>query len=140
MRAVVAAQPAAALAMMRAMSVELGNMARQVVDLKARVAAQRLGSYLLSLVKEPEAAKAEFRLPISKGLLAPWLGCRAENLSRAFSALREYGVETHGSRVMLHDISRLQTYVGPAGDRARAPAEKIFSDAFDFRQRKRKQV
>ena len=108
----VAAQPAAAMAMMRAMSAELGNMTRQVVDLKVRIAAQRLGTYLLSQVKEPTATQAEFRLPVTKGLLAPWLGCRAENLSRAFMSLRAYGVETHGSRVVLHDISRLQAYAG----------------------------
>ena len=102
------AQPAAAMAMMRAMSAELGNMTRQVVDLKVRIAAQRLGTYLLSQVKEPTATQAEFRLPVPKGLLAAWLGCRAENLSRAFMALRAYGVETHGSRVVLHDVSRLQ--------------------------------
>ena len=112
MRQVVAAQPAAAMAMMRAMSAELGNMTRQVVDLKVRIAAQRLGTYLLSQVKEPTATQAQFRLPVPKGLLAPWLGCRAENLSRAFMSLRAYGVETHGSRVVLHDIARLQAYAG----------------------------
>ena len=112
MRQVVATQPAAAMAMMRAMSAELANLTRQVVDLKVRVAAQRLGTYLLSQVKEPAATKADFRLPITKGLLAPWLGCRAENLSRAFMALRAYGVETHGSRVLLHDVSRLRAYAG----------------------------
>ena len=53
MRAVVATQPAAAMVMMRAMSAELANMTRQVVDLKVRIAAQRLGTYLLSLVSEP---------------------------------------------------------------------------------------
>jgi CRP-like cAMP-binding protein len=147
MRALVSAQPTAAMAMMRAMSAELAGMTRQVVDLKVRVAAQRLGTYLLTLVGEPSAAAgAEFRLPVSKGLLAPWLGCRAENLSRAFLALRTYGVETHGSRVVLHDISRLRAYVGVAptagpGDGAaptsdavaHQPVEKVFGDAFKLR-------
>lgn len=50
MRAAVTAEPAAAMAMMRAMSAELGAMTRQVVDLKVRIAAQRLGTYLLQLV------------------------------------------------------------------------------------------
>lgn len=148
MREVVTAQPAAAMAMMRAMSAELGNMTRQVVDLKVRVAAQRLGTYLLSQVNEPGAAQADFRLPVTKGLLAPWLGCRAENLSRAFMALRAYGVETHGSRVQLHDVSRLKAYVGLSdavrlGDRTddaggvRQPVEKIFGDAFRLRAPRR---
>jgi CRP/FNR family transcriptional activator FtrB len=147
MRAVVASQPAAAMVMMRAMSAELAKITRQVVDLKVRVAAQRLGTYLLSLVQDPTATQANFRLPVTKGLLAPWLGCRAENLSRAFMALRAYGVETHGSRVLLHDISCLKAYTG-ALDRtglgasvpdARQPVEKIFGDAFMLRPRQRRQ-
>src|SRR6202011_5815748 len=118
----------------------------QVVDLKVRIAAQRLGTYLLSLVAEPNADRAEFRLPVSKGLLAPWLGCRAENLSRAFMSLRAFGVETHGSRVVLHDVSRLRAYAGvrgslnPGGDAVspsdgavHPPIEKIFGDAFKLR-------
>lgn len=134
MRTLVEQQPAAAMAMIRAMSSELTNMTRQVVDLKVRVAAQRLGTYLLSLVSEPAASHADFRLPVSKGLLAPWLGCRAENLSRAFTALRAFGVETHGSRVMLHDISRLRAYAGAREPvRPPAPVEKVFGDAFRLR-------
>jgi CRP-like cAMP-binding protein len=143
MRQVVGTRPAAAMAMMRAMSTELGNMMRQVVDLKVRIAAQRLGTYLLSQVKEPTAERAEFRLPVPKGLLAPWLGCRAENLSRAFMALRSYGVETHGSRVVLHDIARLRGYAGAiqpmqatSDTPARPPVEKEFVDAFRLRARR----
>src|ERR1700722_9464104 len=142
-RAVVTEQPAAAMAMMRAMSAELGAMTRQVFDLKVRIAAQRLGAYLLTLVTEPTATQAEFRLPVNKGLLASWLGGRAENLSRAFLALRAYGVETHGSRVQLHDIARLRAYAGAAlleGDAAsqgvsagRLPVEKVLGDAFRLR-------
>jgi CRP/FNR family transcriptional activator FtrB len=142
MRRVVAAQPAASMAMIRAMSAELGNMTRQVVDLKVRIAAQRLGTYLLSLVKEPGATQAEFRLPVAKGLLAPWLGCRAENLSRAFTALRSYGVETHGSRVVLHDVARLRDYAGAIEPiRTRPPAvEKVFGDAFRLRARQSRDI
>jgi CRP/FNR family transcriptional activator FtrB len=143
MRAAVTAQPAAAMAMMRAMSAELGAMTHQVVELKARIAAQRLATYLLDMVGDPTATKADFRLPVNKGLLASWLGCRAENLSRAFVALRAFGVETHGSRVLLHDIASLSAYAGTAlpdadataqGDAAgRPPVEKILGDAFRLR-------
>ena len=140
-RAVIASRPAVAMAMMRSMSAELANMMRQVVDLKVRIAAQRLGTYLLSQVREPTAAKAEFRLPVSKGLLASWLGCRAENLSRAFLTLRAYGVETHGSRVLLHDVARLLDYAGvvdprPSAGTRRPTVEKIFGDAFLLRPKR----
>jgi CRP/FNR family transcriptional activator FtrB len=138
-REVATAQPAAAMAMMRAISAELGNITRQIVDLKVRVAAQRLGAFLLSQVEELTTNRADFRLPVAKGLLAPWLGCRAENLSRAFMSLRAYGVETHGSRVTLHDIARLKAYIGLSGTArvggvpTREPIEKTFGDAFRLR-------
>jgi CRP/FNR family transcriptional activator FtrB len=140
-RAAVRSRPTTAMALMRAISAEFDSLIRQVVDLKARIAAQRLGTYLLSQLKEPIAATAEFRLPVSKGLLALWLGCRAENLSRAFTTLRAYGVETHGSRVLLHDVGRLRGYAGAilrvqSDGTARQPVEKVFGDAFRLRARR----
>ncbi len=105
--------PALANTLLRSVSREFRTMVRQVRDLKLRTAAQRLGCYLLARVKDGEATHADFRLPFDKGLLAARLGCRQENLSRAFAALRAYGVETHGSRVILHDIPRLKALAVP---------------------------
>ena len=99
--------------LLRSVSREFRTMVSQVRDLKLRTAAQRLGCYLLAQVKDGEATKADFRLPFDKGLLAARLGCRQENLSRAFAALRACGVETHGSRVILHDIARLKALAVP---------------------------
>jgi len=99
--------------LLRSVSQEFRTMVRQVRDLKLRTAAQRLGCYLLARVKDGEATRADFRLPFDKGLLAARLGCRQENLSRAFATLRAYGVETHGSRVILHDIPRLKALAVP---------------------------
>jgi CRP/FNR family transcriptional regulator, transcriptional activator FtrB len=109
----VASEPSLANTLLRSVSREFRTMVRQVRDLKLRTAAQRLGCYLLARVKDGEAIRAEFRLPFDKGLLAARLGCRQENLSRAFAALRAYGVETHGSRVILHDIPRLKELAAP---------------------------
>jgi CRP-like cAMP-binding protein len=143
MRAVVTEQTDTVMVMMRALSGELDAMTGQVVELKARIAGQRLATYLLNMVSDPTATKADFRLPINKGLLASWLGCRAENLSRAFVALRAFAVETHGSRVLLHDIASLKAYAGAAltdaeaiaqaDVAARPPVEKILGDAFRLR-------
>jgi len=99
--------------LLHSISREFRTMVRQVRDLKLRTAAQRLGCYLLARVKDGEAIKADFRLPFDKGLLAARLGCRQENLSRAFAALRPYGVETHGARVILHDIPKLKALAVP---------------------------
>jgi hypothetical protein len=50
-----------------------------------------------------------------------------------------FGVETHGSRVLLHDVSRLRAYAGAreplatASDSQARPVEKVFGDAFVLR-------
>lgn len=105
--------PSLATAFMLAEAHDFQNLVRQVCDLKLRTTAQRLGCYLLSLSREPAGNTANLKLPFDKRLLAARLGCRQENLSRAFAALRSFGVETHGSRVILHDISSLRVYAEP---------------------------
>lgn len=111
--ALVEQEPSLVLALLRAEAREFGALVRQVCDLKLRTTAQRLACYLLSLSTEPEANTTAMRLPFDKRLLAARLGCRQENLSRAFAALRGFGVETHGSRVILHDIASLKAYAEP---------------------------
>jgi CRP/FNR family transcriptional activator FtrB len=113
LRHLVEGEPPLANALLRSVSHEVGHMVRQVRDLKLRSATQRLGCYLLTRVTDPDAKTADFRLPFEKGLLAAQIGCRQENLSRSFAALREYGVETHGLRVILHDIPRLRAVAVP---------------------------
>lgn len=106
-------EPALVTAMLVAEANEFRALVRQVCDLKLRTTAQRLGCYLLSLSTEHRANTAALRLPFDKRLLAARLGCRQENLSRAFAALRSFGVETHGARVILHDIAGLRAYAQP---------------------------
>ena len=111
--ALVEQEPSLVTALLRAEANEFRALVRQVCDLKLRTTAQRLGCYLLSLSTEQQANATVMRLPFDKRLLAARLGCRQENLSRAFAALRGLGVETHGARVILHDIARLTAYAEP---------------------------
>lgn len=106
-------EPSLVTALLRAQANEFRSLVRQVCDLKLRTTAQRLGCYLLSLTNEARANATALRLPFDKRLLAARLGCRQENLSRAFAALRGFGVETHGARVILHDIAKLKAYSEP---------------------------
>lgn len=116
MLALIQQEPLIASAILRAEAMDFGAMVRQVCDLKLRTTAQRLGCYLLELSNEPAENTVSFRLPFDKRLLAARLGCRQENLSRAFAALRSMGVETHGARVTLHDVARLRDYAAPGDD------------------------
>jgi CRP/FNR family transcriptional regulator, transcriptional activator FtrB len=113
LRALVEHEVDLANAFLRAEALNFRALVRQVQDLKLRTAAQRLGCYLLALCSDPEATTDKFRLPFDKRLLAARLGCRQENLSRAFAALRSVGVETHGARVILHDIPALRDFAVP---------------------------
>lgn len=109
----IAQEPSLVTALLRAQAVEFRALVQQVCDLKLRTTAQRLGCYLLSLSQQTQGNTTALRLPFDKRLLAARLGCRQENLSRAFAALRSFGVETHGARVILHDIARLKAYSEP---------------------------
>jgi len=119
--ALLAEEPALVTAMLRAQATEFRSLVRQVCDLKLRTTAQRLGCYLLALSAPAKGNTTALRLPFDKRLLAARLGCRQENLSRAFAALRSFGVETHGARVILHDIARLRAYSEPD-----EPLEEVF--------------
>ncbi len=111
--ALVELEPLLVTALLRAEANEFHALVRQVCDLKLRTTAQRLGCYLLALSTEEKGNTTAMRLPFDKRLLAARLGCRQENLSRAFAALRDFGVETHGARVILHDIAKLKAYSEP---------------------------
>jgi CRP/FNR family transcriptional activator FtrB len=122
LRGLIQEQVAIATAVMRAEALDFSALVRQVCDLKMRTTAQRLGCYLLELSDAQSENTASLRLPFDKRLLAARLGCRQENLSRAFAALRSFGVETHGARVILHDIARLRAYSVPDELDLAAPA------------------
>jgi CRP-like cAMP-binding protein len=110
LRELLAREPTLSNALLRAEAMALRSLVLQVCDLKLRTTAQRLGHYLLELAPDQTVQSVSLRLPFDKRLLAARLGCRQENLSRAFAALREIGVETRGSRVVLHDVARLRDY------------------------------
>jgi CRP-like cAMP-binding protein len=110
LRTLLHGEPSLASALLLAEAMDFRALVLQVCDLKLRTTAQRLGHYLLELAPDTTGPSATLRLPFDKRLLAARLGCRQENLSRAFATLREQGVETKGARVVLHDIPRLRDY------------------------------
>ncbi|HUN39389.1 MAG TPA: cyclic nucleotide-binding domain-containing protein [Acetobacteraceae bacterium] len=138
LRDLISQQPSLATTMLQGLSFDLTTVTRHVIDLKLRTATQRLGCYLLRLAADAAGNRADFRLPVRKGLLADLIGCRQENLSRAFAALRHCGVETHGGRVTLHDINRLRHYaladeIAPVAESSLSRSAQAFSDAFSLR-------
>ncbi len=100
----------------RAIVVELAGCYRTVVkehkDLKLRTSVERLANRLLRYhVDQGERGTVE--LPYDKRTLASLLGMTPENLSRAFSTLRPYGVQVRGAEVELSDLNGLMTLAKP---------------------------
>lgn len=73
---------------------------RHTKDLKLRSSVERLANLLLRFDAERGGAGC-FDLPYEKRLLASLLGMTAENLSRAFAALRRYGVTVDARHVCI---------------------------------------
>lgn len=114
-RASIECQPQAALAMISSTAQHLRLLMRQIEQLKARKAPERVVEFLLSLtpvVKGP----ASFSLPFDKTLMAARLGIQPESLSRAFAHLRVQGVEVQGARVDIAAVESLRLMLDASGD------------------------
>jgi len=100
----------------RAVVTELAQCYRTVVksskELKLRSSLERLAAFILRLHTRTQGNK-QMVLPIEKRKLASQLGMSAENLSRAFSALKPYGVTTNGNIIVLTDKTALEGLAKP---------------------------
>lgn len=109
-RTVIEHQPQAALAMISATALHLRHLTRQIAELKARKASQRVAEFLFSLTPIRQGP-ISLRLPFDKVLIAGRLGMQPESLSRAFAQLRSSGVEVHGARVEIPSAERLMSLI-----------------------------
>lgn len=103
------------LAMMGEMSFRLRRQVRQIMDLKMKTAAQRLGSYLAELTDAVDG-QAIVTLPYEKRLLASHLGMQPETLSRALMKLQAIGLrhQKSTSRFFVRDIAALRRFADQA--------------------------
>lgn len=99
--------PDIALAMVASTSQHLHHLVQQVEQLKAQSGVQRLAEFLTSM-SPARQGRCEISLPYDKVLIAAHLGLTPESLSRAFGKLREVGVSTRMSQVIIDDIAKLR--------------------------------
>jgi len=85
---------------------------KQMKNIKLRTSAERLANYI---VKHHGRAggNGSFELVVEKRKLASFLSMTPENLSRAFGALRNHGVEVSGSLILIKDADKLCAYAKP---------------------------
>lgn len=100
----------------RSIVVELASCYRSVVkeqkSLKLRTGVERLANMLLLLHRQ-QGAKGGLTLPCEKRTLAALLGMTPENLSRAFGALKSYGVDVNGAEIELSQLDALAVLAKP---------------------------
>lgn len=98
------------LHMLTTMSLRLRMLVRQIAELKLKTTAQRLGSFLLTMV-EADEGRVELRFPYDKKLVADQLGMKPESLSRALGKLARQGVESRPDNlVVIADVARLREF------------------------------
>lgn len=85
----------------------LHGLVREIETLKALNARERLAAFLVQIAGE-STGPAAVTLPYDKGLIAAKLGTTPENLSRAFSDLRAYGVTTARGSAHIADLANLR--------------------------------
>ncbi len=100
----------------RAIVSELAQCYRSVIkaqkNLKLRSSLERLANHLLQQQKHSGDVN-EFDLRFEKRRLASVLGMTPENLSRAFKALRPYGVAIDGNHIAIADLEELRRFAKP---------------------------
>lgn len=99
-----------------AVAEELAGAYREIVKqhkgLKLRTAVERLANSLLALDSQQHGS-GRVELPYDKRTLASLLAMSPENLSRAFNALKLYGVKVDGARIRLTDRPSLRALARP---------------------------
>lgn len=89
------------------------SMVRTVKNQKLRSGVERLANYLVMLIASDPGGGANVVLPHEKRILASLLGMTPENLSRAFAALRKYGVSVNGAAVTISNLNALRALAKP---------------------------
>lgn len=95
--------------MMASLARRLHGFVQQIEQLSTRSTAERLALFLSRLCVH-ESGSCTIRLPLDKTLIAARLGMQPETLSRNLAKLREVGVETRGSVVVVHDVAALRRF------------------------------
>ena len=87
------------------------RVVKELKNQKLRTSSERLANWLLAHGRL--SGDGTVRLGMEKRVLASRLGMTPENLSRAFSALRDIGVRVEGNTIRLEDMNALTDFSQP---------------------------
>ena len=98
------------------LSRRLVRMLDSLAAMKVLSPRARLCRFLLGLAEDhggaPLKGPFRFRLPLPAHAIGGRVGLAPENVSRAFSKLKEDGVEVSRGRVVIHDMAQLRALAG----------------------------
>lgn len=89
------------------------NSIKELKNQKLRSGTERLANWILR-THASQGNSDEVTIFIEKRALASRLGMTPENLSRAFSTLRPFGVRVSGATVKLDDVPTLEQFANPS--------------------------
>jgi CRP-like cAMP-binding protein len=105
------ASPEFSLGLLSAISVRQHFLIRQIEQIAARSAPQRIGAFLLDLSRRREGAPmAILDLPYDKSLIAGRLNIQPETFSRALAKLEPVGVKVEGKTITLSNLEALKEF------------------------------
>ena len=104
--------PAFAHAIVMELSKRYRGLIKAYKEHRLRNGVERLANYLLR-ANEQASKRGQIKLTEDKRKLAALLGMTPEYLSRAFTSLRKYGVEVHGSEIRLKNLDALNHAAKP---------------------------
>lgn len=101
------------LQMIASMSLHLKHLVQSLQDLKGRQIEYRLADWLLKQAPEPVAGQPlQFKLPVTKKVLAGQLGVTSETLSRTFAHFRaKHLIRMDGALVEILEFQGLHAYL-----------------------------
>ena len=89
------------------------GVVRAYKNIKLRTAVERLANYIL-VQNRRQGSTGVIQLPIEKRTLASMLGMTPENLSRAFTTLKPYGIKVDGAEIRLEKPDDLKLLAKPS--------------------------
>lgn len=92
---------------------KLLDLVDDVEWLKASTIRERLAKFLLDQMKDTGDGR-EIALPFSKSLIAAKIGTSPQQLSRTFTKLQEFGVQTQGQCAIIKDADMLREMIEKA--------------------------
>ena len=111
-RAMLGIDPGFTSAVLADLATGYRSLVKALKSQKLRGSIERLANYLLSCHAE-QGGNGTLTLPVGRRTLARLLGMTPENLSRAFAALRDHGIDAHGANVQISSVDTLRSIAKP---------------------------